>query len=203
MLVNDIFGLTKMEWNVPVWKPTSKTGLHLSRRNRHACDHEPLRDPLLLRTLGGLAVEVNDGTDEYNATIYRVSFFYDLTKAAVGRMAFALAHELEARDVTALSVTPGWLRSEAMLDVYEVTERTARRNQARAALRHHRDAPLHRARHRGPGRRSGQARCTASRSRHSICSATNVNAIDGSPDAWRYIVEVQDADKLADVTGYR
>ena len=71
-------------------------------------------------------VEVNDGTDEYNATNYRVSFFYDLAKAAVGRMAFALAHELEPHGATAVSLTPGWLRSEAMLDAYGVTEETWR-----------------------------------------------------------------------------
>ncbi len=50
--------------------------------------------PLLIKTPGGLVVEVTDGTDEYNATNYRVSFFYDLAKASVNRMAFALAHEL-------------------------------------------------------------------------------------------------------------
>jgi NAD(P)-dependent dehydrogenase (short-subunit alcohol dehydrogenase family) len=56
-------------------------------------------------------IEVNDGTDEYNATNYRVSFFYDLVKASVGRMTFALAHELGSRGATAVSLTPGWLRS--------------------------------------------------------------------------------------------
>src|SRR6185436_13824082 len=70
----------------------------------------------------GLVVEVGDGTDGYNATTYRVSFFYDLAKAAVNRMAFALAHELRPYGATALSLTPGWLRSEAMLDAYGVTE---------------------------------------------------------------------------------
>ena len=50
-------------------------------------------------------VEVTDGTDEYNATHYRVSFFYDLAKAAVNRMAFALAHELKPYGATALSLT--------------------------------------------------------------------------------------------------
>ena len=59
---------------------------------------------------------MTDGTDEYNATNYRVSFFYDLAKAAVSRMAFALAHELAPHGATAVLLTPGWLRSEAMLD---------------------------------------------------------------------------------------
>ena len=78
--------------------------------------------PLLIKTPGGLVVEVTDGTDEYNATNYRVSFFYDLAKASVNRMAFALAHELQPYGATAVSLTPGWLRSEAMLDAYGVTE---------------------------------------------------------------------------------
>jgi NAD(P)-dependent dehydrogenase (short-subunit alcohol dehydrogenase family) len=72
--------------------------------------------PLLIKTPGGLVVEVTDGTDEYNATHYRVSFFYDLAKASVNRMAFALAHELRPYGATAVSLTPGWLRSEAMLE---------------------------------------------------------------------------------------
>ena len=65
---------------------------------------------------------MTDGTDEYNATNYRVSFFYDLAKAANLRMAFALAHELQPYGATAVSLTPGWLRSEAMLEAYGVTE---------------------------------------------------------------------------------
>ena len=78
--------------------------------------------PLLIETPGGLVVEVTDGTAEYNETNYRVSFFYDLAKAANIRMAFALAHELRPYHATAVSLTPGWLRSEAMLDAYGVTE---------------------------------------------------------------------------------
>src|SRR4029077_4062986 len=82
--------------------------------------------PLLIKTPGGLVVEVTDGTDAYNATNYRVSFFYDLAKASVNRMAFALAHELRPHGATAVSLTPGWLRSEAMLDGYGVTEKNWR-----------------------------------------------------------------------------
>ena len=61
-------------------------------------------------------------TAEYNATRYRNSFFYDLAKAAVLRMAFALGHELKAHGATAVSLTPGWLRSEAMLEAFGVAE---------------------------------------------------------------------------------
>jgi NAD(P)-dependent dehydrogenase (short-subunit alcohol dehydrogenase family) len=123
VLVNDIWGATTMEWDAPVWTSTLDTGLRLLRLavDTHAItSHFAL--PLLIRSPGGLVVEVTDGTDEYNAANYRVSFFYDVAKGAVSRMAFALAHELAPHGATAVLLTPGWLRSEAMLDTYQVTE---------------------------------------------------------------------------------
>src|SRR5919205_969752 len=123
VLVNDIWGATTMEWDKTVWESTLDIGLHTLRLavDTHAItSHFAL--PLLIRTPGGLVVEMTDGTDEYNATHYRVSFFYDLAKAAVNRMAWALGHELKPYHCTAVSLTPGWLRSEAMLDIYGVTE---------------------------------------------------------------------------------
>ena len=123
VLVNDIWGATKMEWNKSVWESSLDYGL---RTLRLAVDTHAITShfaiPLLIKTPGGLVVEVTDGTDEYNATNYRVSFFYDLAKASVNRMAFALAHELRPYGATAVSLTPGWLRSEAMLEAYGVTE---------------------------------------------------------------------------------
>ena len=123
VLVNDIWGATTMEWNKSVWESSLDIGL---RTLRLAVDTHAITShfaiPLLIKTPGGLVVEVTDGTDEYNATNYRVSFFYDLAKAAVNRMAFALAHELQPHGATAVSLTPGWLRSEAMLEAYGVTE---------------------------------------------------------------------------------
>jgi NAD(P)-dependent dehydrogenase (short-subunit alcohol dehydrogenase family) len=65
---------------------------------------------------------VTDGTAEYNRDTYRVSFFYDLAKSSVLRMAFALGHELGPRGATAVALTPGWLRSEIMLDQFGVRE---------------------------------------------------------------------------------
>lgn len=123
LLVNDIFGATRIEWNKTVWESDLEYGLHCLRLSidTHAITSH-FAIPLLLETPGGLVVEVTDGTDEYNAKNYRVSFFYDLAKAAVNRMAWSLAHELEGRGATALSLTPGWLRSEAMLDEFKVTE---------------------------------------------------------------------------------
>jgi NAD(P)-dependent dehydrogenase (short-subunit alcohol dehydrogenase family) len=112
-----------MEWNRSVWESDLEYGLHLLRLavDTHAITSH-FAIPLLIETPGGLVVEVTDGTNAYNAINYRVSFFYDVAKAAVNRMAFALAHELKPQGATAVSLTPGWLRSEAMLDAYRVTE---------------------------------------------------------------------------------
>jgi NAD(P)-dependent dehydrogenase (short-subunit alcohol dehydrogenase family) len=207
ILVNDIFGLTKMEWNKPVWECDLEHGLHLVRLaiDTHVItSHFAL--PLLIRKPGGLVVEVTDGTAKYNAANYRVSLFYDLTKAANLRMAFALAHELEPYGATAVALTPGWLRSEAMLEIYGVTEPTWRdaiQKQphfaiaespayvGRAAVALAQDPDLRR--WNGESLSSGQ-----------LAQIYGFTDIDGSqPDAWRYLVEVQDAGKPADVTGYR
>ena len=207
VLVNDIFGATTMEWDKTVWESSLDVGLHLLRLSvdTHAItSHFAL--PLLIKEPGGLVVEVTDGTDEYNATNYRVSFFYDLAKAAVNRMAFALAHELGSRGATALSLTPGWLRSEVMLDAYGVAESNwqdatkitphfaisetpAFVGRAVVALASDPDV----ARWNGSSLSSGQ-----------LAKVYGFTDLDGSqPDAWRYLVEVQDAGKPADVSGYR
>jgi NAD(P)-dependent dehydrogenase (short-subunit alcohol dehydrogenase family) len=98
ILVNDIWGATRMEWNKSVWESSLDYGL---RTLRLAIDTHAITShfavPLLIKTPSGLVVEVTDGTDDYNAANYRVSFFYDVAKAAVNRMAFALAHELAPR----------------------------------------------------------------------------------------------------------
>ncbi|NUS59201.1 MAG: SDR family oxidoreductase, partial [Streptomycetaceae bacterium] len=124
VLVNDIWGgETLFEWNAPVWEHDLDKGLRLLRLavETHAItSHHAL--PLLLRRPGGLVVEVTDGTAEYNRDTYRVSFFYDLAKASVLRMAFALGHELGPRGATAVALTPGWMRSEIMLDQFGVRE---------------------------------------------------------------------------------
>ena len=123
VLVNDIWGATTMEWEKSVWESSLDIGLRTLRLavDTHAITaHFAL--PLLIRSPGGLVVEVTDGTAEYNATNYRVSFFYDLAKAANLRMAFALGHELAPHGATAVALTPGWLRSESMLEGFGVSE---------------------------------------------------------------------------------
>jgi NAD(P)-dependent dehydrogenase (short-subunit alcohol dehydrogenase family) len=207
VLVNDIWGATTMEWNKTVWESSLDNGLQTLRRaiDTHAItSHFAL--PLLIRTPGGLAVEVTDGTAEYNDKNYRVSFFYDLAKAANLRMAFALAHELRPHGATAVALTPGWLRSEAMLDAYGVTEanwREATKRQPHFAIT---ESPAYvgravvaLAQDPDVARWSGQTLSSGQ-----LAKVYGFTDLDGSqPDAWRYLVEVQDAGKPADVTGYR
>ena len=75
----------------------------------------------------GLLVEMTDGTSEVNADVRaRVGFYYDFVKASVDRLVKNFAVELADQPVTALGVTPGWLRSERMLENFGVTEATWR-----------------------------------------------------------------------------
>ena len=207
ILVNDIWGATRMEWNKTVWESDLEYGLRTLRLgvDSHAITSH-FAIPLLIKTPGGLVVEVTDGTAEYNAANYRVSFFYDLAKAAQIRMAFSLAHELEAHNATAVALTSGWLRSEAMLDAYRVTEATwqqATKTQPHFAIA---ESPAYvgravsaLAQDPDVSRWNG-----ASLSSGQLAKVYGFTDIDGSrPDAWRYLVEVQDPGKPADVTGYR
>jgi len=75
---------------------------------------------------GGLLIEVTDGTMAYNAKHYRISVYYDIVKVAVNRLAFSQGHELEAVGCTAVAITPGFLRSEMMLEAFGVTEKNWR-----------------------------------------------------------------------------
>ena len=207
VLVNDIFGATKIEWNKSIWESDLDYGLRTLRLavDTHAItSHFAL--PLLIKTPGGLVVEVNDGTAEYNETNYRNSFFYDLAKAAVLRMAFALGHELRPYGATAVSLTPGWLRSEAMLEAYGVTESNWRDATTRVPHFAISESPAfvgravaalaqdpNVSRWNGKSLSSGQ-----------LAKIYGFTDLDGSqPDAWRYVTEVQDAGKPADVAGYR
>jgi len=208
ILVNDIWGGEKLfEWNKPVWEHGLDNGLRLLRLgiDTHLITaHFAL--PLLIAQPGGLLVEVTDGTADYNATHYRLSPFYDLAKTAVNRMAWAHAKDLAPHGATSVSLTPGWLRSEMMLEAFGVREanwRDALEDQphfvisetprfvgrAVAALA----ADPDRARWNGQSLSSG-----------GLAQVYGFTDIDGSrPDAWRYLVEVQEADGPADATGYR
>ena len=128
VLVNDIWGgeLLKggpAEWNTPIWDHDINKGLRILRLaiDTHLITSHHLL-PLLIDGPGGLLVEVTDGTADYNASRYRISVFYDLAKVAVNRLAFSQGHELEPYGGTAVAITPGWLRSEMMLDNFGVSE---------------------------------------------------------------------------------
>lgn len=132
VLVNDIWGgeLLKggpADWNTPIWEHDLDDGLRILRLaiDTHLVTAHHLL-PLLIDKPGGLLVEVTDGTSDYNASQYRISVFYDLAKVAVNRLAFSQGHELEPYGATAISVTPGWLRSEMMLDNFGVSEESWR-----------------------------------------------------------------------------
>ncbi|AUI52069.1 SDR family oxidoreductase [Arthrobacter crystallopoietes] len=207
ILVNDIWGGTVMEWDKSVWESSLDIGLHMLRLgvDTHAItSHFAL--PLLIRQPGGLVIEVTDGTDEYNAQNYRASFFYDLAKAAVNRMAFLLAHDLRPYGATALSLTPGWLRSEAMLDEFGVTEANWRDATERIPHFAISETPAYVGRAVAALAQDPEVSRWNGKSLSSgeLAKVYGFTDVDGSqPDAWRYMREVQDPDKPADTTGYR
>lgn len=128
ILVNDVWGAEVLKgppptWNRPIWEHDLDDGLRILRLgvDTHLITSHCLH-PLLVERPGGLHVEVTDGTRRYNEQNFRLSVFYDLAKTAVNRLAFAHGHELAPYGATAVAVTPGWLRSEMMLDNWGVTE---------------------------------------------------------------------------------
>jgi NAD(P)-dependent dehydrogenase (short-subunit alcohol dehydrogenase family) len=208
VLVNDIWGGENlMEWNKAVWEHDLENGLRMLRLaiDTHLVTaHHAL--PLLIERRGGLLVEVTDGTADYNAEHYRLSVFYDLAKVAVIRMAWAHARDLERHGATSVAITPGWMRSEMMLGHYGVSEgnwRDALATQPHFAIS---ETPRfvgravaalagdpERARWNGRSLSSGE-----------LAKVYGFTDLDGSrPDCWRYLREVQEAGKPADVTGYR
>src|SRR5262249_20553580 len=128
VLVNDIWGAELLkggptQWNTPMWELDIADGLRILRLaiDTHLITSRYLL-PLLVEKPGGLLVEVTDGTNTYNATNYRISVFYDLAKVSVNRLAFSQGHELAVFGGTAIAITPGWLRSEMMLDNFGASE---------------------------------------------------------------------------------
>jgi len=128
VLVNDIWGAELLkggpaDWNRPLWELDLDDGLRTLRLavDTHLITSHHLL-PLLVDRPGGLVVEVTDGTADHNASRYRISVFYDLAKASVNRLAFSQGHDLAPFGATALAITPGWLRSEIMLEVFATSE---------------------------------------------------------------------------------
>jgi NAD(P)-dependent dehydrogenase (short-subunit alcohol dehydrogenase family) len=208
VLVNDVWGSEHLfEWNTPLWEHDLANGLRLLRLaiDTHIISsHHAL--PLLVRNPGGLVVEVTDGTAEYNAENFRVNVFYDLAKSSVLRLAWAQAVELEPHAATAVALTPGWMRSELMLEHHGVTEANWR-----AATEHTphfciSESP------RFVGRAVAALAADPERSRWSgqslssggLAQVYGFTDLDGTrPDCWRYMVEVVDTGNPPGDAGYR
>jgi NAD(P)-dependent dehydrogenase (short-subunit alcohol dehydrogenase family) len=208
ILVNDIWGGEKLfEWNKAVWEHNLENGLRILRLaiDTHLITaHYAL--PLLIAQPGGLLVEVTDGTAEYNADHYRLSVFYDLAKVAATRMAWGHAKDLVRHGATAVSITPGWMRSEMMLEHYGVREENWREATAREPHFAISESPRY------VGRAVAALAADPDRARWNgeslssggLAKVYGFTDLDGSqPDCWRYLTEVQEAGKPADVTGYR
>ena len=208
VLVNDVWGGELLaQWDTPIWEHDLDRGFRLLRLaiDTHLItSHHAI--PLLLREPGGLVVEVTDGTSEYNATHYRLSVFYDLAKESVNRIAWSQAQELGPRGATALAITPGWMRSEMMLEHYSVSEenwRDALETEPHFCVS---ESPLY------VGRAVAAVAADPDRARWNGASTSSgalareygFTDVDGTrPDAWRYIVEVREAGLPADDAGYR
>jgi NAD(P)-dependent dehydrogenase (short-subunit alcohol dehydrogenase family) len=214
VLVNDIWGgeLLKggpAQWNTPIWKLDLAGGLRLLRlaiETHLVTSHHLL--PLLVDRPGGLLVEVTDGTAGYNASRYRISVFYDLAKVSVNRLAFSQGHELKPHGATAVAITPGWLRSEMMLDAFRVSEESWRDAPGRTAPE---DFALSES-PRYVGRAVVALATDPDRARWTQQSVSSgqlareygFTDVDGSrPDVWRYIQEVRERGLQADHRDYR
>jgi NAD(P)-dependent dehydrogenase (short-subunit alcohol dehydrogenase family) len=207
VLVNDIGGEYLAEFNKPVWELSLEKGLRLLRLAIHThliTSHFAL--PLLIQNPGGLVVEVTDGTADYNDKNYRLSLFYDLAKTSIVRMAWGLAQELQPYQCTAVALTPGWLRSELMLDHFGVSEinwQDATVKEPHFIVsetpRYIGRAVAHLATDPDVARWNGQ-----SLSSGLLAKVYGFTDLDGSqPDTFRYFLEVYEVGKPADVTGYR
>jgi NAD(P)-dependent dehydrogenase (short-subunit alcohol dehydrogenase family) len=211
ILINDIWGAEKLkggppDWNKPIWQLDLQKGLRILRLaiDTHLITSYHLL-PLLIRRPGGLLVEVTDGTSEYNASRYRISVFYDLAKVAVNRLAFSQGHELAPYQATAVAITPGWLRSEMMLDAYNVTEDNWRTTAAPPGF-----AVSESPRYVGravvalatdPERQRWNQRSVSSAQ---LADEYGFTDIDGSrPDVWRYNAAVEEGNREANPSDYR
>ncbi|MCG3111168.1 MAG: SDR family oxidoreductase [Candidatus Manganitrophus sp. SB1] len=120
LLVNDVWGGDALtEWGKPFWELSLQKGFLMLERAVHShIITSRYAAPLMIARGEGLVVEITDG-DNF---AYRGNLFYDLVKISVIRLAYAMSEELRPHRITALAVTPGFLRSEAMLDHFGVTE---------------------------------------------------------------------------------
>jgi NAD(P)-dependent dehydrogenase (short-subunit alcohol dehydrogenase family) len=120
ILVNDVWGGDELtEWGKPFWKVNLEKGLEMLKPAIHShiiTAHYAV--PLMLGRSRGIIFEITDG----DAFYYRGNIFYDLVKISVIRLAFAMARELRKRDIVSVALTPGFLRSERVLEHFGVSE---------------------------------------------------------------------------------
>lgn len=218
ILVNDIWGAELLkgmppDWNKPIWELDLDKGMRILRLaiDTHLITSHALL-PLLVQRRGGLLVEVTDGTTEYNSSHYRISVFYDLAKVSVNRLAYSQGHELAPHGATAVAITPGWMRSEIMLEAFATSE-----HEWRAALEPRDGKPLAPpdfALSESPrfvGRAVAALALDANRARwnqHSLTSGQlaaeyGFTDLDGSqPDVWRYMADAE-ANRAGPLASYR
>jgi NAD(P)-dependent dehydrogenase (short-subunit alcohol dehydrogenase family) len=213
VLVNDIFGGDRYaQWDKPLWEHDWAGGLRMLQMGVHShlitCQ---AAIPLLLRTAAvygtqGLVVEVTDGTSQANAEFRRnVGFYYDLVKANVERIVTGLAAELGGHPVTAVGVTPGWLRSEKMLENFGVSEQTWREACAKTPRFGISESPAYIGRGVAALARADDADRWSGTiiSARQLADAYGFTDIDGSkPDCWGYLAaygwERDDGEGIAD-----
>ncbi|GII80777.1 short-chain dehydrogenase [Sphaerisporangium rufum] len=208
ILVNDIWGADHLvQWHTPLWEHDLDAGLRLLRlavESHLVTGHHALR--LLVRRPGGLHVEITDGVPEYNDGHYRLTTFYDLAKTSVVRLAYALGEELRGHGCTAVALTPGFLRSEAMLETFGVTEENWRDHAAKEPAFGVSETPSYVGRavaalatDPGVARWNGQGLSSGG-----LAQVYGFTDLDGSrPDVWRYLAEVEDGGRQASPDEYR
>jgi len=214
LLVNDIWGGETLtggpeNWDTPIWEHDLDKGLRMLRLaiDTHLITSHFLL-PLLIEKPGSLLVEVTDGTLDYNATHYRISVYYDLAKVAISRIAFSQGHELASVGATAVAVSPGWLRSEMMLETFHVTEANWQDAPSKTAPP---DFALSET-PRYVGRAIVALAADPEKARWNQMSVNvgqlareyDFTDVDGSrPDSWRYIETIRETDQQADFSDYR
>jgi NAD(P)-dependent dehydrogenase (short-subunit alcohol dehydrogenase family) len=207
ILVDDTWGGDQwIEWK-PLWEHDLDKGLQALRNGleTHLITLHTLL-PFLVRRRGGLVVEVTDGDDMFNDR-YRGSMFFDMIKVALTRLGKMLKDELDPYGVTSVSLTPGFLRSEEVLEHFGVTEETWRDGIAKDRWFAISETPRYIGRAVAAlaadpdrARWSGQALSSGVLAKH-----YGFTDLDGSqPEASRYFAEVYFGDKKdADVADYR
>ncbi|WSA46581.1 SDR family oxidoreductase [Streptomyces sp. NBC_01803] len=210
VLINDVWGgdhLLEFPFSGSMWEYGLDKGLRMLRlgvETHIVTSHFAL--PLLVRRPGGLVIEVTDGTAESNRK-YREQFYYDLAKTAPIRMAYALGEELREHGCTAVALTPGWLRSEAMLDTYfKVTEENWREGIAQDPHFAISESPAYVGRAAAALATDPEVSRWNGRSLSSghLAKEYGFTDTDGSqPDAWRYLADAAAEGHTVNAEDYR